>query len=140
MATENGAEKKQEEKKQEEKTSRQRALDCAKRFFERKGCEVLEVGWKAESGQTVDLVVDDGGGLVFVDVTVEEDWFRGIPPEDIPGARCRMEAAAAAWLACSDSAEYADCAVRFDMIAILVLGSDRALLRHHQHAFEADLL
>ena len=47
-------------------------------------------------------------------------------------SRVSIEGFAINWLKCNR--DYADCPVRFDHIGLVVLGSDRALIKHHINA------
>jgi hypothetical protein len=61
----------------------------------------------------------------------EEPIKRGMPEESL-GTRERMEINAAKWLGeHGDDLENVDVAIRFDQIAMLVIGEDRALLKYH---------
>ena len=51
-----------------------------------------------------------------------------------PQKRARYERIAGWYL--HDECEFVDIPVRFDVIALLVAGKDRALVRHYRHAFE----
>lgn len=86
----------------------EKAVKAATRFIERKGFELLETGWTSPE-------YGEGG-------------FEGGKVK-----RSDLEIAAASWLAgnCPDG----DIQVRFDIIDMLVVSTDRALLRHHINAF-----
>ena len=109
----------------------EKAVKAATRFCERKGYEILSTGWTSPEGTTVDLVADDEGCLVFIDVTAKV-YGEG-PLEDGKVARSEFEVAAAAWLAAHPNE--ADIQVRFDIIDMLVVSESKALLRHHINAF-----
>ena len=101
-------------------TLQDRAVKAAARFLEVRGYETLATGWKSpETRGAIDLVARDpeSDDLVFVDVS----------------ARPTMELLAVSWLAENDFAE--SVGVRFDKISMIVVGEDRALLRHHINAF-----
>ena len=116
----------------EGKTLRERAIEAAVRFMERHDYEVLEREWFCEAG-TVDIVAMQDGVLVFASVTVRECAEGGFIEEDCsPQARAHNEQLAAAFLAATD---YVDVQFRFDVISLLVIGSSRAMLRHHINAF-----
>ena len=104
-----------------------KAVRAATRFCEHKGYEILDAGWTSPEGTTVDLVADDEGCLVFIDVTAKE--YGTGPFEDGKIARSEFEIAAAAWLAANPGT--ADVRVRFDIIGMLVVSESKALLRHH---------
>ena len=49
-----------------------KAVRAATRFCEHKGYEILDAGWTSPEGTTVDLVAEDEGCLVFIDVAAKE--------------------------------------------------------------------
>lgn len=69
---------------------------------------------------------DFSDALVFVSVAARKN-SDSLPPERLN--RGRLEGFAINWLRDNDG--HADCAVRFDRISLLLLGPDRALIRHH---------
>lgn len=107
----------------------ERAVEAAARFIEHKDFELLETSWTSPEGITIDLIANDEDALVFIDVTAAEYGEGGKVP------RGDMEITAAAWLA-SSSIE-ANMGVRFDIIDMLVVSENRALLRHHVNAFSS---
>ena len=109
----------------------EKAVQAATRFCERKDYEILGTGWVSPEGTKVDLIADDEGCLVFIDVTAKE-YGKGFM-ENGKIARSDFEVAAAAWLAAHP--DEADVKVRFDLIDMLVVSESRALLRHHINAF-----
>lgn len=109
----------------------ERAVQAAARFIERKDFDLLETGWTSPEGTTIDLIANDANTLVFIDVTATEYGEGGF--EDGKVSRDDMEIAAAAWLA--SGLPDGDARVRFDIIDMLVVSENRALLRHHVNAF-----
>lgn len=104
------------------------------RFLEVRGYETLATGWKSpETRGTIDLVARDpeSDDLVFVDVSARPNSGAGFG--DGRNDRETMELLAVSWLAENDFAE--SVGVRFDKISMIVVGEDRALLRHHINAF-----
>ena len=121
------------------KKMQERAITASEKFVTRRGYEVLDTNWSPEEGIAIDLVADDDGTIVFIDVNAREGIDKGMPEENISGKRERMEIAAAKWLAeHSDDDRFVDVTIRFDIISMLVIGSDRALLRHHINCLGAD--
>lgn len=112
-----------------------RAIGAVEKYLAHKGYEVIETS--PESG--ADVVARDEETLVFVDVTVREGADKGMPDENLPAARERMESAAAKWLAAhSNDEDIADVRVRFDIIGMMVLSENKALLRRHINCLGAD--
>lgn len=71
--------------------------------------------------------------LVFIEVKTRSNLNSGLPEDSVgPKKRKKYECIAASYLQTHD---YLDMPVRFDVIAILVLKEDRALIRHHINAF-----
>ena len=109
-----------------------RAVSASARNLELKGYEVVEQNWSPEgSEESVPLIAYDGDVLVFIDVTVR-NGFEGFIPESETD-REAMEVLAARYLAQADVD--ANVEVRFDIISMMVIGEDRAMLKHHINAF-----
>lgn len=113
----------------------ERAIQAAAKFVAHRGYEVLDTEWAPEDGIKLDLVALDDDAVVFFDVYAREGINKGLPNEETEGTRQRMELAAAKWLAEHiDDERLVDTPVRFDIVSMLVIGEDRALLRHHINA------
>lgn len=103
---------------------------AAIKFLERRGYEIIDPSWSIAEGQN-GIIANDEGTLVFVDTAANQSTS-GMPDEDNSEESRRVfEDAAAKWLADPEAVDYADTPVRFDAIRMLVIGADRALLRHH---------
>lgn len=109
----------------------EKAVKAATRFVERKGYKLLDTGWTSPEGTRIDLVANDEDALVFIDVTATEYGEGGFEGGKIK--RGDLEIAAASWLAVNSPD--GEIQVRFDVIDMLVVSTDRALLRHHINAF-----
>lgn len=101
------------------KTATERTVAAAKRYLEMRGYEVLD---ELERGGTPVLVADDEGERVFVDVRFS---FDGMPHPRFD--REAFEEMAGAYVAEHD---VADCTVRADSIAMMVVADNRAFLKH----------
>ena len=109
-----------------------RGEEAAACFLERRKYETLDRNWKCIAGEA-DIVALQDDTLCFIEVKTRKDAQKGFPSEAVDTRkRSRYERIAACYLKDHD---YADVRVRFDIIAILVLGEDRAFLRHHLNAF-----
>lgn len=109
---------------------KQKAIKAAVTFLDRRGYEVIDTEWESEDGY-IDVVAHDEGAIVFYDVRARKGIEKGMPEESLR-ARERMEINAAKWLGeHGDDPDYVDVTIRFDSIAMPVIGEDRALLRHH---------
>lgn len=105
-----------------------RANEAAAKFLYRRGYDILEEGWSCEAGE-VDIIAKEEDTLVFVEVLVERDGTKDFPVEDASiEARARRERLAIRYLAASDKI---DCPVRFDVISLVIINSDKAMIRHH---------
>lgn len=107
-----------------------KAVAAAERFLERKDYEILAKSFETSLGTTIDIVAQDEDTICFIDVTAvnhDESFPDGHTERDA------LERAAAEWLA-ANSPE-GDVSVRFDALDMIVVSTDRALLRFHQNRF-----
>jgi putative endonuclease len=110
----------------------ERGEDAATAYLERAGLTVVERNWRCNSGE-IDIVALDADTVVLVEVKTRRSVKAGTPEEAVTPAKQRRYAKLAqAYL---QSAGIADVGVRFDVISLLVIAEDRALLRHHRAAF-----
>lgn len=110
----------------------ERGEDAAVAYLERAGLTIVERNWRCQSGE-IDIVALDGDSLVLVEVKTRRSAAKGNPEEAItPAKRRRYARLAAAYI---QHAGVEPVATRFDVIALLVISEDRALLRHHRAAF-----
>lgn len=86
-----------------------RAVKAATQSILRRGYEVIDADWESVCGNRVDLVAEDNGELVFIEVTESEDLESGFLDGDLK--------------------------VRFDTISLIVLNEQRAFMRHHTNVF-----
>ncbi len=109
---------------------------AAAKFLERRGYEILERNWTCPAGEA-DIICHDGETIVFVEVKTRTSIEAGLPEEAVnKEKRSRYEKIAAYYL---KESSYADIPVRFDVVGLLVIAPDRALIRHHIDAFGASL-
>lgn len=112
------------------------ATEAASRYLGHRGYTVLETGWTCPAG-TADIVAKDGDTIVFADVSSRDSAERGFPSDSrTKKTRTKRENIAIAWLAEHEDA--VNEAVRFDNIALLVIGKDRAMIRHHINSLGMD--
>lgn len=113
----------------------QRGEDAAAAYLERTGMTVVERNWRAKPGE-VDIVALDGDTLVLCEVKTRKTVRAGTPEEAVtPAKQRRYKRLAEAYI---QQAGLEKVSVRFDVISILVVTEDRALLRHHRAAFVAE--
>ena len=111
-----------------------RGEDAAARFLDRRGYEIIERNWTCIAGEA-DIIARDGEALVFVEVKTRSSTERGLPSEAVDAEkRDRYERIAALFL---QNYAVVDVPVRFDVVALVVVAPDRALVRHHINAFAA---
>ncbi len=109
-----------------------RGEDAAAAYLERAGMTIVERNWRCKSGE-VDIIALDGEVLVMCEVKTRRSTAKGTPDEAVTPAKQRRYARLAnAYL---QHAGLADQQLRFDVVSILVIAPDRALLRHHRAAF-----
>ncbi|MEE8721588.1 MAG: YraN family protein [Eggerthellaceae bacterium] len=110
----------------------QRGEDAAVRFLKNKGYRILDRNWTCPAGEA-DVVAMDCEVLVFIEVKTRTSIDAGMPEEAVtPEKRARYERIAAYYLRDFRSVEMP---IRFDVIGILVVADDRAILKHHINAF-----
>jgi putative endonuclease len=110
----------------------ERGEDAAAAFLERVGMTVVERNWRCSSGE-IDIVALDGTTIVLCEVKTRRTVAKGSPEEAItPAKRRRYARLAGAYV---QQAGVEPVSVRFDVITLLVIAEDRALLRHHRAAF-----
>lgn len=109
-----------------------RGEDAATAYLERAGCTIVERNWRCSAGE-VDIIVLDGETLVFVEVKTRRTGSCGTPEDAVsPTKQRRLTRCARAYIAANSLDE---CDIRFDVVGILPISEDRALLRHHRAAF-----
>lgn len=113
------------------RTSRQeletRGEAAAAAYLERRGYKIAAVKWECPAG-AIDLIAWDGLDLVLVDVVTRGDAKADAAVRPASEAKKRrLKRIATSWLI---SNEVCPRQVRFDVITLLVIAEDRALLRH----------
>lgn len=107
-----------------------RAQEAARRYIEHMGCAVLDTAYKLPNGKQIDIVANEGNELVFIEVKARRDADKGFPSEAMSKRkREAMEAAAISWLK-DHASSFVDMMIRFDVISLLVLAENRAIIRH----------
>jgi putative endonuclease len=100
----------------------------------RRGYVILERRYRTRHGE-IDIVAEDEGTLVFVEVKAREDLTCGSAAEAVTRDKQRkVVSRAVEYLASND---VSDCRCRFDVVAIDFAGSAVRTLTVYTHAFDA---
>ena len=92
----------------------------------------MERNWMCPAGE-VDIVARDFDALVFCEVKTRTNIEKGFPSEAVDAEkRARYEKIALWYLRDYD---FLDTPVRFDVISLVVVAEDRALIKHYVNAF-----
>ncbi|MBN2247438.1 MAG: YraN family protein [Coriobacteriia bacterium] len=111
-----------------------RGEEAAAAYLERQGMRVVDRNWRNGRGE-IDIVALDGPDLVICEVKTRASTSAGQPEESVsPAKQRRLMRLAEAYAAAAGLEEVS---FRFDVVSILVLRDDRALLKHHRAAFIA---
>lgn len=106
--------------------------DAAERYLAHRGYEILERNWTCFAGEA-DIIARDGNCLVFVEVKTRKNTDKGFPSEAVNAKkRERYERIA---LAYASEFPEGNLQVRFDVVSIVVIAKDKAMIRHHLNAF-----
>ena len=109
-----------------------RGEDAAARYLCKLGYDILERNWKCPAGEA-DIIARDGDTIVFIEVKTRTGISKGFPAEAVNAEkRSRYEKIAAWYLSDCDDV---DVPVRFDVVALLVVSSSRAFMKHYVNAF-----
>lgn len=109
-----------------------RGESAAARYLEHLGYEIMERNWECPAGEA-DIIARDREALVFVEVKTRTNIEKGFPSEAVDGEkRTRYEKIAMWYLRDFD---VVGVPVRFDVIALMVVAEDRALIKHYVNAF-----
>lgn len=102
----------------------------ARQYLERQGCEVLEENYHVRDAE-VDLIIEDGSVLVFVEVKQRTTNAYGTPAESIDNRKIlRLQRAALQYMSQVHGRD--DLPLRFD--AVLICGSQRNYRLEHLKA------
>lgn len=109
-----------------------RGEDAAVAFLVRQGFEILERNWRCKMGEA-DIIADDNGCLVFVEVKTRSDIDAGYGSESITAKkRDKYEKISLCYLKYHN---LRDCLVRFDVVDVVQLDENRCALKHFVNAF-----
>ena len=105
----------------------ERSHEAIRAYLRHRGIEVLEEGW-AHGSDSIDFTAMDDEELVFVDAATKCGGH-GMPREEPD--RERFERIAATYLAEAEVEGLTS--IRYDIVSLLVTGSEKALLRRHKN-------
>ena len=109
-----------------------RGEDAAARFLDRRGYEIVERNWTCAAGEA-DIIARDGDSGVFVGVKTRASCDSGMPAEAGEEAKRDPHGRVAARFL--PGCPGVDVPVRFDIVSIVAISPDRAMIRHHINAF-----
>jgi putative endonuclease len=115
----------------------QRAEALAAELLQARGMKILARNWRRPEGE-IDLIADDGGICVFVEVRARTGEEHGHPLEAVGGRkRARVIRAARLYLASDDLRHAPSGGFRFDVVGVL-FPSDGSppVLDHVPNAFD----
>lgn len=104
-----------------------RGIAAATAYLERIGNTIVVSGDVAPAAEAIDILSIDGDALVATVVRVRQR-----PAEDAPVSGRTLDAALGNTIAYRDSHALECASVRVDVISILIIAEDRALLRHYR--------
>jgi putative endonuclease len=119
-----------------EKTIKQEidGIEVASIYLKETGIELIERNWECEAGNA-DLIIKEDNELVFVEVKTRRGATVAFPKETITAQkRARSERIALNYLATHN---LASSKIRFDIISVILMGENKAMIRHHRDAFAA---
>lgn len=113
----------------------ERAEQAAEMFLNRRGYDILERTWETDGEDTpVDIVAKEDDSIVFVTVRARKGSDKGFPESKLN--REELEKFAVKWFTAHPD-DCVDCAFRFDVVALMTLGPNRAMIRHHINCMSA---
>jgi len=105
---------------------------AAARYLEHLGYDILDMNWQCPAGEA-DIVARDVDSIVFCEVKTRTSIEKGFPSEAVDAEkRARYEKIALWYLR---DCCLTDMRVRFDVIALVTVAEDRALIKHYVNAF-----
>lgn len=103
-------------------------------YLERQDYCILERNWRCKAGEA-DIIALDGDCLVLCEVKTRMNLECGMPEEAVDARKRDRYERIAAWYLKDWTG--GDTQVRFDVVSVMVLAEDRALIRHHVNAWGA---
>lgn len=108
------------------------AEEIAAEYLASNGCRVLDKKFSYKQLGEVDIIVEEGKEVVFVEVRFRTSTVYGTPEESLrPGKLRKIRRTALMWLTINGRTR---AACRFDVIAIDLVGGE-PVIRHLRNAF-----
>jgi putative endonuclease len=119
-----------------------RKLFFATEYFKDRNIKIIETGYRVKSG-TIDFIVKEDNHLAFIEVIARKATTSttGIP-EEIINAKKRKQFEECIVEYFTNTPTAPSCAIRFDIISVLLFGgsnTNKAILRHHRDAFDLNI-
>jgi len=109
-----------------------RGEDVAAEYLEKQGLVVLDRNWRCREGE-LDIIATGSAGLVVCEVKTRSGTAFGEPAEAVTDRKvARIRRVTQAWLAAHGLPW---CAVRFDVLAIVIEPGRPATIQHYREAF-----
>jgi len=106
--------------------------EAAARYLTLKDYEIVEMNWTCAAGEA-DIIAWEEECLVFCEVKTRTNIDKGFPSESVTKKKRQKYEKIAAWYL--QDHDWLDVRIRFDVIDILVVGPDRAMIKHIVNAF-----
>ena len=106
--------------------------EAAARYLMLKDYEIVEMNGTCVAGEA-DIIAWGEECLVFCEVKTRSSIDKGFPSESVTKKKRQKYEKIAAWYL--QDHDWLDVRIRFDVIDILVVGPDRAMIKHIVNAF-----
>ena len=110
-----------------------RGESCAAEYLQRQGCRILMRNYRTKIGE-IDLIAEDHGTLVFIEVKTRSSVRYGTPAEAVNYQKRQKIIQTAYWYLRAQHREDAVC--RFDVLEVYAAG-DSWTVHQIRNAFEA---
>ena len=110
-----------------------RGESCAAEYLQRQGCRILMRNYRMKIGE-IDLIAEDHGTLVFIEVKTRSSVRYGTPAEAVNYKKRQKIIQTAYWYLRAQHREDAVC--RFDVLEVYAAG-DSWTVHQIRNAFEA---
>lgn len=110
-----------------------RGEDCAAKFLEAHGYEIVARNFRIRSAE-IDIIARLNDVIIFVEVKARSNIRHGLPAEAVT-VRKQKKIIEAAGVFLQDE-NFADCACRFDVVEVFMHGELVEEIHHIENAFE----